>query len=82
MSRYMTALFTKLRRRSEVTGEREFYVSHETMALLYNDILQLTTRPKISVDRPHAGQMAFVHRLEWDGLILVSTSDKPLLLHQ
>jgi hypothetical protein len=71
-------LLEELLRRKQLVGNKEFYVPPESMSLLCSEMLRTTTRPTLSLNRPHSGRPGFVHRLEWEELTVFSASRRPI----
>ena len=69
-----------LRRRCEVTGEKDLYVSVETISRAYEEMLRSRILPKAAFNRHQADSGRLLHTVRWAGLTLISTSVMPIRL--
>ncbi|MBD3349840.1 MAG: hypothetical protein GF400_11695 [Candidatus Eisenbacteria bacterium] len=63
---------------SELTGSTEFFVPVEKLIGMLRRILEGTTRPVVSINRPQVGGGGMIHSLEWRGLKFHSVSRRPI----
>jgi hypothetical protein len=66
--------------RNRLLGTKEFYVSQRHIVELLRRVLASSTRPSVSINRPHADGGGLVHNVEWNGLTFVSVTARPIIL--
>ena len=75
-------ILPELRRRCEVTGGKDLYVSTEMISRAYGEMLRSRTRPTATLNRRQADSGRLVHTVRWAGLTLISTSTVPIRLER